>query len=134
MIQDATIANDELRCSKLTRSEQEAQETRRHDAHSEHELKEQHQRTAHDFAQVAHSKLQHMKLQAPTEQAAAIAAPHALQATQSQIEGYHVEHSTLRGQLTDAKSRLASAAASEVADDTAKMIRGLTTSAKNVQP
>ena len=59
MIQAAATANDELRCM-LTHLEQEAQEARRHYAHSEHELNEQHRREAHDFAQVAHSVLQHL--------------------------------------------------------------------------
>ena len=67
-MQAATNANDELR-HKLTHHEQEAQ----------------------DMRQGAHDELQRVKLQASTEQAAADAASHALQATRSQLEGYHAE-------------------------------------------
>ena len=70
------------------------------------------------------SELQQLKHYASTEQAAATATSHALQATKSQLENYHVECSALRGQLADANSRYASAAASVIVGDTATIIRG----------
>ena len=123
MMQTAANSNEYLRY-KLTHYEQEAQELRRHFTHTEHQIIDQHRHEAHNFAQAQHDEVQRKKLHASTEQAAATTSSHALQATRAQLKNSHAECNTIRGQLTDAESRYASAAASETTGDTAKIIRG----------
>ena len=93
--------------------------------HTEHQVIDQHRHEAHNFARTEHAELQRLKLHASTEQVAATTTSYALQTTRAQLENFHAERNTLRGQLTDAHSRYASAAASETTGDTAKIIRGL---------